>query len=149
MVQPIKLFLIVAVIIAILVVALAAGVLVFLKLTPQGRTLDKRLTAMENEGTEFGKTTDQRGCVNEGLKRGKKIADITAQVGNREFVKGCLRSSQSTAGFCDGVPSLLGKLISDWEERECEKIGTPTVACKDVMKETILFCGVKRPPPQR
>jgi hypothetical protein len=100
---------------------------------------------MENEGTEFGKTTDQRGCLTEGLRRGKKITDITTQAGNREFVKGCLRSSQLTPAFCDGVPSVLGKMFSDWEETECKKIDTPTVACKDMMKEQILLCAVKRP----
>jgi hypothetical protein len=142
--KPIKLVLIGIAIIAFLVIGLVVGVVVFFKFTPQGRNLDQRLTAMENEGTEFGKTTDQRGCINEGLKRGKKIADITSQVGNRDFVKGCLRSSQPTSGFCDGVPSILGKLFGDWEEKQCQQISNPTVACKDVMKEQILFCGIKR-----
>ena len=140
-----RLFLIAVIVVVLLGVGLVAGFVIFLKLTPRGRTMDQRLTAMENEGTEFGKTTDQRGCINEGLKRGKKIADITAQVGNQEFVRGCLRSSQSTPGFCDGVPSVLGKLFSDWEEKQCERIGSPTVACRDVMKQQILFCAVKRP----
>lgn len=142
--KPLKLILIGVVVIGFLVIGLIVGVLVFLKITPQGRTMDERLTAMENEGTEFGKTTDQRGCIQEGLRRGKKIADMTTQVGNREFVKGCLRSSQSTPGFCDGVPSTLRKMFDNWEERQCERINTRTVACQDVMKEQILFCGVKR-----
>ncbi|HBB95344.1 MAG TPA: hypothetical protein DC054_08120 [Blastocatellia bacterium] len=145
---PIKLILI-GVVGIFLVIGLLVGVLVFLKFTPQGRTMDKRLTAMENEGTEFGKTTDQQGCVKEGLARGKKITDITSQVGNRDFVKGCLRASQASPGFCDDVPSIVGKMFTDWESKQCEKIRSPTVACQDTMKEVILFCGLKRPPPQR
>jgi hypothetical protein len=141
MTKTAKLILIGVIVLVLGGVGLVAGVVVFLKFTPQGRTMDERLTAMQNEGTEFGKTTDQRGCINEGLRRGKKIADITAQVGNREFVKGCLRSSQSTPGFCDGVPSPLRKMFDNWEERQCERIDTPTVACQDVMKEQILFCA--------
>jgi hypothetical protein len=143
--KTVKFVLIAVIVLVLLGVGLLAGFVIFLKFTPQGRTMDERLTAMENEGTEFGKTTDQRGCINEGLRRGKKFADITSQVGNRDFVKGCLRSSESTPGFCDGVPSVVRKMFDNWEERQCERIDTPTVACKDVMKEQILFCGVKRP----
>ena len=145
---PIKLILI-GVVGIFLIIGLLVGVLVFLKFTPQGRAMDERLTAVENEGTEFGKTTDQQGCVKEGLARGKKITDITSQVGNRDFVRGCLRSSQASPGFCDDVPSIVGKMFTDWEAKQCEKIRSPTVACQDVMKEVILFCGVKRPPPQK
>jgi len=146
--KPVKLLLIGIGIVVIIIVCFV-GFVIFIKFTPQGRTMDQRLTALENEGTEFGRTTDQQGCVKEGLARGKKITDITSQVGNRGFVKGCLRSSQASPGFCDDVPSIVGKMFTDWEAKQCEKIRSPTVACQDVMKEVILFCGVRRPPQQR
>jgi hypothetical protein len=132
--------------IVVLIVAVLVGGVLFLRFSLAGQRMSERLDAMEAQGTEFGKTTDQQGCVKEGLARGKKIADITSQVGNRNFVKGCLRSSQANAGFCDDVPSIVGKMFTDWEAKQCEKIRSPTVACQDVMKEVILFCGLKRPP---
>ena len=129
--------------IVVLIIAVLVGGLLFLKFSSAGKRMTERLDAAEGQGTEFGKTTDQRGCVKEGLARGKKISDITSQVGNRDFVKGCLRSSQASPAFCDGVPSIVGKMFSDWEAKQCEKIGSPTVACQDVMREVILFCGIK------
>src|SRR5256885_1843053 len=129
-------------IVVLIIVVLVGGVL-FLKFSSAGRRMSERLDAMEAQGTEFGKTTDQQGCVKEGLARSKKIIDITSQVGNRDFVRGCLRSSQASAGFCDGVPSIVGKMFTDWEAKHCKTIGSPTVACEDVMKEVILFCGLR------
>jgi len=131
--------------IVVLIIAVIVGGMLFLMFSSAGQRMSQRLDAMEAQGTEFGKTTDQRGCLTEGLARGKKITDITSQVGNRDFVRGCLRSSQASPGFCDDVPSIVGKMFTDWEAKQCEKIGSPTVACQDVMKEVILFCGLKRP----
>ncbi len=142
--KTVKIVLIAAMVLVLLGIGLFAGFVIFLKFTQPGRTMDQRLTAIENEGTEFGKTTDQQGCIKEGVARGKKITDITSQVGNRDFVKGCLRSSQTSPGFCDNVPSIMGKMFTDWEAQQCEKIRSPTVACQDVMKEVILYCGLKR-----
>src|SRR2546423_9088449 len=51
--------------------------------------------------------------------------------------------ARASPGFCDDVPSIVGKMFTDWEAKECEKIHSPTVACQDVMKEVILFCGIK------
>src|SRR2546423_6411326 len=129
--------------ILVLIIAVIVGGMLFLKFSSAGKRMSERLDAAEAQGTEFGKTTDQQGCVKEGLARGKKINDITSQVGNRDFVRGCLRSSQPSPGFCDDVPSIAGKMLTDWEAKECEKIHSPTVACQDVMKEVILFCGIK------
>ena len=131
--------------IVVLIIAVLVGGVLFLRFSSAGQRMSERLDAMEAQGTEFGKTTDQQGCVKEGLGRGKKITDITSQVGNRHFVKGCLRSSQASPGFCDDVPSIMGKMFTDWEAKQCEKIRSPTVACQDVMKEVILCCGLKRP----
>jgi hypothetical protein len=135
--------------IVVLTIVVIVGGVLFLRFSSAGQMVSARLDAMEAEGTEFGKTTDQQGCIKEGLARGKKITDITSQVGNRDFVKGCLRSSQASPAFCDDVPSIVGKMFTNWEEKQCEKIRSPTVACQDVMKEVILFCGIKPPPAQK
>jgi len=132
-------------IVLVLGIALIAGFVIFMKFTPQGRAMDQELTAKEEEGKEFGKTTDQQGCITEGMTRGKKLTGInlTGEVGNRYFVKGCLRASQPTPGFCEGVPSPLRRVVDNWDERQCEKVRIPKSACQDVLKEQILFCGTK------
>src|SRR5262245_33509660 len=81
-----------------------------------------RLDAMKNEGTEFGKTTDEQGCLDQGFARARKLAkspDVLGDMGSGEFVSGCLRSSKPTPGFCNNVPDGLGGILGKWQEREC------------------------------
>jgi hypothetical protein len=105
----------------VLIITVLVGGVLFLKFSSAGQRMGERLDAMEAQGTELGKTTDQQGCVKEGLARGQKITDITSQVGNRSFVKGCLRSSQASPGFCDDVPSIVGKMFTDWRRNNARK----------------------------
>ena len=60
------------------------------------------------EGREFAKTTDQQGCITEGVKRARQIGffDIDKKVAHKYFVAGCLKNSRPTPGFCDDVPGF-------------------------------------------
>ena len=96
----------------------------------------------QQAGSEFGSTTDQRGCINEGLKRGKKLEllDFDPQIENEYFVRGCLESSRATPGFCDGVPSGFWNIFNDWDKKQCEKTNVITPICTGILKEQIRFC---------
>lgn len=103
-----------------------------------------RLDAMKNEGTEFGKTTDEQGCLDEGFSRARKLAkkgNILDEVGNPEFVSGCLRSSKSTNGFCNDVPEGLGGLMAKWQEQRCATVDAPLKPCREIFKEVWIYCG--------
>lgn len=88
------------------------------------------------DGGEFGKTTDQNGCMEKGLLR-----DATGVSG---FVKECLKSSKPIPDFCDGVP--LGydpgkaKDISKWLDERCKKDGDNGRSCLDTFIGKRDFC---------
>lgn len=96
----------------------------------------KKVEQAEIEGREFGKTTDQNGCMEKGFL-GK------GAVGSG-FVKGCLKSSKPIPDFCDGVP--LGydpdkaKDISKWLDEQCKKGGHNERSCLDTFIIKRDFC---------
>src|SRR5205814_9065492 len=63
-----------------------------------------RGTEVMTEGRNFGRKTDNQGCVDESISRYKKEPGLTATISNGLFMRGCLDSSRPTRGFCDDVP---------------------------------------------
>jgi hypothetical protein len=102
----------------------------------------KRIAEQHQEGIEFGKGADQRGCIKEGLKRGNKISifDFGAQDENESFVNACLETSRESSGFCDGVPSPLKNIVVDWTKKQCQKVNDFGPVCEDVFKQQMYFC---------
>jgi hypothetical protein len=98
--------------------------------------------AKMQEGAGFGKTTNQTGCIDEGLQRGSKLGllDFDAQGANEDFVLGCLPSSAASPGFCDGVPSGVKNIFVDWTEKKCEKINMLRPICTGIFDQQIRFC---------
>jgi hypothetical protein len=86
-------------------------------------------------GTEFGKTTDQAGCID-------KTFDLEAPFASfdysRMFVAECLSASRPTPNFCDGVPPPLSDL--NWEEESCRRIGRDTPLCHAAYSGKMWFC---------
>lgn len=122
-------------------VALVAGVLYF----TSDKDFDRKYEASKVEGGEFGKATDQQGCMQEGLKRAKKmnIFNINQLMINKGFVSECLTASRPTPGFCNGVPSKWTSGFTEWEEKQCKKVGMDDVqtGCKSVFEEKVEFCS--------
>ena len=67
-----------------------------------------RTEARMQDGVEFGKTTNQQGCIDEGLKRGSRMAlfDWDDQGDNEDFVLGCLKSSAPAPDFVTAFPQV-------------------------------------------
>lgn len=92
------------------------------------------------EGKNFGKTTDQNGCLEQGFLRMADIKKPTIfQLAvNGSFVEECLRISKPSSNFCQDVPKLLYR---DWINEQCEKIGKKDdYVCFDVIDEKRSFC---------
>jgi len=103
--------------------------------------------AKQVEGRELGKTTDQPGCVREGLTRAKTMTTFEFKRGqiNSAFVKACLESSRPAPGFCNGIPqrSLTAPSADyDWITEQCDKLGMDHIktGCIAVFQTRILFC---------
>src|SRR5438046_6458885 len=56
------------------------------------------------EGRDFGRNSDNKGCVDESVLRYKKDPGISSTISNSIFMNSCLESSRPTPGFCDEVP---------------------------------------------
>ena len=112
------------------------------------KELARETEAKKVEGREFGKTTNQEGCLKEGLTRAKTttIFNLKANEINRAFVGACLESSHPTPRFCDGVPrdSLLNPSAeADWEKQQCENVGMDhaQTGCDAVFTAKANFCN--------
>ncbi|MEP6947433.1 MAG: hypothetical protein ABJA02_16060 [Acidobacteriota bacterium] len=66
------------------------------------------------DGNEFGKTVDQEMCMQKGFTLPEPVDSF--DLGGEEFVQACLKSSQNTPNFCDGVPFVLDR---NWFEEQC------------------------------
>jgi hypothetical protein len=136
---PTKVIFVVVAIVVGLPFLLTVTVILFLWTAP-GKKVSQRMDERAREGIEFGKTAEQRDCINEGFTRGKKTAlyDVTGQVENHSFVRGCLQTSRPTAGFCDGVPSRSKNIFVAWDEKQCEQSEVP--GCEGILREQVHAC---------
>ena len=108
------------------------------------RDLNKEADAKAAEGRSYGKTTDLRGCMDEGLRRAKtmRAIDITAMVANETFVERCLGNSRAVDGFCKGVPSFWSPKDNEWANGQCEEVNMSPMGtgCTVVFKAQIKYC---------
>lgn len=108
----------------------------FVFLTEQARKKhDQKVEQARVDGREFGKTTDQNGCMEKGF--------LTEEYLVSGFVGECLKSSKPIPDFCDGVP---GYAFGKWEEGEkwvnegCKKVGHNSRSCRDTFNAKRGFC---------
>jgi hypothetical protein len=104
--------------------------------------------AHEVEGREFGKTTDQAGCMKEGLERAKaiRLLEVNRAINNQAFAEECLKSARSTSGFCEGVPPMWTLQDNEWARRQCEKVRLDPfqTSCTSVFHAKLNVChGLK------
>ncbi len=97
--------------------------------------LVKKKEAAKHDGTEYGKTTDQNGCMEKAYAL--EIPKDSFDLSNDYFIKACLKSSRPTANFCDGVPLMLDR---DWFKNQCSTVGHNTDACIDAFRAKRDFC---------
>ena len=76
-------------------------------------------------GASFGKTVDQQGCIDEGLRRAKSmtIFDIGKGTSLDNFIGSCLKSAAPVKDFCVGVPGFWNMNDSQWVVEQCRKAG--------------------------
>jgi hypothetical protein len=94
------------------------------------------------EGESYGRTTDNKGCVNEAFERGKRDQSMTGTISNKLFLKGCLDNSRNTPNFCAGVPKQTSFFDSvTWINEQCTKRGaTGEQYCTQLFQEVQQFC---------
>lgn len=118
-----------------LVVAGVVGGFVYLFHKFDDPTLKAKLNRAKADGTEFGKTTDQNGCMVKAFML-SPAAD-SFDMSNTTFVNACLHASRPTANFCDGVPFVLDR---KWFDDQCDKVGHVNEPCTSAFIAKRNFC---------
>lgn len=123
--------------VSFILIAAVVGVIIYLALD---KDYAEQYSAALAEGREFGKGTNQDGCIHEGMSRLKGVEEpsIKQLAVNGVFVRECLSVSKPTPGFCVGVPSVPYR---DWIADQCKQIGRTDAVCLGVFDAKHTFCN--------
>jgi hypothetical protein len=97
------------------------------------------------EGRDFGRKTDNQGCVDESISRYKKEPGLTSTISNAIFMRGCLESSSPTRGFCDDVPRQTEFIkTAQWRISQCRRVDLEKDSnCRNLFAPVQQFCEAK------
>ena len=135
-----KVLLIVVVVLVVLVLgAIGAGVYYV------SRNKDAWLArgkAVATEGRDFGRNSDNQGCVDESISRYKKEPGFGSAISNSIFMQSCLDSSRPTPNFCTDVPKATEFMKSaQWRVDQCRKIDLSSDSyCQQLFQPVQQFC---------
>ena len=104
--------------------------------------LQSKINDITTEARDFGKNTDNQGCVNETISRYKTGPGITSAMSNAIFVRICLDNSRATAGFCEGVPKQREFMkTAQWRKEQCQSAGLERDSyCESLFTPVQQFC---------
>ena len=93
------------------------------------------------EGSVFGKSADNQGCLDEALSRYKQNKGFGGGISTGLFLTGCLEASRATPGFCDDVPKPTEFIRSaHWQINKCEEAGLPDQYCRQLFSQVQQYC---------
>ena len=130
--------------VALIIVVLVVGVIVA-GVVWWGRNKDKlvaRAKEVVTEGREFGRNSDNQGCVDESVSRYKKEPGFTTVLSNSVFTRACLEASRPTTGFCDDVPKQTEFIrTAQWRIEQCRKVDLSKDSnCQSLFTPVQQFC---------
>jgi hypothetical protein len=139
-----KVLLVVGVLLVLLLVG--AGVVGFFVLRAYGPGLMEAGKQTYNEGVEYGRRSDNEGCLNESVARHARAEGLTDMIKLNVFMRACLEASRPTPGFCDGVPrqTEFMKAVT-WQQQQCQRYGLSTEKqCGQLFQQVQQFCETRR-----
>ncbi|HEY0322428.1 MAG TPA: hypothetical protein VGC66_15840 [Pyrinomonadaceae bacterium] len=102
------------------------------------------------DGEEFGKKTDNRGCVAETIARHKVSPGFQTSIADNIFLRACLNKSRPTTGFCDAVPKRTEFIKSgQWQKVQCTQAGLSDSYCPQLFSQVQQFCEEDFKQPQQ
>src|SRR5215216_5857825 len=130
----------------LLVLIVGAGVAGFFVVRRYGPGLVEAGKQTFNEGVEYGRGTDNEGCLNEAVTRQARAEGLTDMIKNSVFMRSCLEASRPTPGFCDGVPRQTEFMKAvGWQQRQCQRYGlSPEKQCGQLFQQVQQFCEMRR-----
>jgi hypothetical protein len=99
-----------------------------------------------NEGVEYGRRTDNEGCLNEAVARHARSEGFTDMIKINVFMRACLEKSRPTPGFCDDVPRQTEFIkAAGWQQQQCRRYGlSPEKQCGQLFQQVQQFCEMRR-----
>ena len=133
------LLIVVGLLVVLIVAAVVAGVYFGKKYLPQ---LVETVKQTGGEGQEYGRRTDNEGCVNEAAARHSRAEGFGDMIKNTIFLRTCLDASRPTPGFCDDVPRRFEFMKSaQWQLQQCKRYGLrPEQQCTQIFQQVQQFC---------
>lgn len=128
----------------VLSIALTVGSALFVKGTKMSMVTG--LSESQDGGAEYGKQTDQLGCLAHALDGYDSCGDtFDCHIHNSLFLHSCLPEAKPNQGFCKQVPMSDDAVKAQtWKEGRCNSIGRPTVYCDQLFGVILKFCNVDR-----
>jgi hypothetical protein len=125
-----------------LVLLIAAAVVGYVVVRKYGPGFVESASRSFEEGTEYGRQTDQEGCLNEAAARQARVAGMMDMIRNGVFMETCLKASRPTPGFCDGVPRQTEFMkAASWQQQQCRRFGLkPEQQCGQLFQGVQRFC---------
>jgi hypothetical protein len=126
-------------VVMLVIVTVVATVVVVKRYGPQ---FVETVKQTGNEGEEYGRRTDNEGCVNEAVARHSHAEGFGDMLKNTIFLRTCLDASRPTPGFCDGVPRQVEFLKgAQWQLQQCKRYGLrPEQQCTQIFQQVQQFC---------
>jgi hypothetical protein len=133
------LLIIVALIVLLVVGVVGAGVYWWMK---NKDALMARAKEVATEGRDFGRHTDNQGCVDESVSRYKKDPGMGSAISASLFIQTCLNASRPTPGFCTDVPKVTEFIKgAEWRVSQCRKVELSTDNyCQQLFQQVEEFC---------
>jgi len=126
-------------IVLLIIVTVVAGVIVVRRYGPQLVEMGKQTV---EEGVQYGRRTDNEGCLNEAVARHSRAEGFGDMVKNGIFLRTCLDASRPTPGFCDDVPRQIEFIKgAQWQLKQCKRYGLPPEKqCGQLFQQVQQFC---------
>ena len=135
-----KVLLIVAVVIVVLVLGVIGAGVYYVSRNKDAWIAKGKVVA--SEGRDFGRNSDNQGCVDESISRYKKEPGFGSALSNSIFMQSCLDSSRPTPNFCTDVPKATEFMKSaQWRVDQCRKIDLSSDSyCQQLFQPVQQFC---------
>ena len=135
-----KALLIVAILAVLLVVGVIVGGVVWWSRNKDA--LLGRAKEVVAEGKEFGRNSDNQGCVDESVSRYKKEPGFGSAISTSIFMRTCLDASRPTPRFCNDVPKKNEFMKSaEWRGSQCRRIDLSSDSyCQQMFQPVQEFC---------
>jgi hypothetical protein len=131
-------------IVALAIVLLVVGVVVVGAVwwSRNKDALISRAKEVVAEGKDFGRQSDNQGCVDEGISRYKKDPGLSSALSTSIFMRTCLDASEPTPGFCDDVPKETEFIKSaQWRVEQCRRVDLSRDSyCQNLFQPVQQFC---------